>query len=300
MQEPFIKNYSINDVVKIIGDKPQLYTDLHVHISKNNFDETPFLAPFRSGNYTFLLILKGFIKLKLNLIKHTLESSEMIVVKPQTVSQITEISKDLEIISVSFTVDFIFKILLKKAEFDAIDFLTANSYPKLKLLNGEKETSIVLSKLLAKNNNADALLLPFRNEIIMHSFGLLLYHYGAIFKREYPNLEAHLNRKQQLTLQFLTILNDHFKNERSVKFYADCMHLTAAHLSKVLKEVSDKTASQLIDDAVIMEAKLLLSNPLLSISEVANELKFSNLSFFGKYFKKNTGVSPSYFRKNTN
>ncbi|WP_166385006.1 helix-turn-helix domain-containing protein [Polaribacter sp. 11A2H] len=288
----------MNDVVEIIGDKPQLYTDLHVHLSKNNFDKTPFSAPFRAGNYTFLLITKGAIKLQLNLITYTLKTSEMIVVKPQTVSQIIEVSDNLEIISVSFTVDFIFKILLKKSEFDAIDFITANNFPKLKLLEQEKETSIVLSKLLAKNNNADELLLPFRNEIIMHSFGLLLYHYGAIFKREHPNLEAHLNRQQQLTLQFLAILNDHFKNERSVKFYADRMHLTSAHLSKVLKEVSDKTAGQLIDDTVIMEAKLLLSNPLLSISQVANELKFSNLSFFGKYFKKNTGVSPSYFRKN--
>ncbi|MCL7763916.1 helix-turn-helix domain-containing protein [Polaribacter sp. Z014] len=298
MQTPFIKNFTINDVVKIIGDKPQINTDLHIHLSKNNFNETPFLEPFRAGNYTFLLILKGTLKVQLNLITHLLESSEMIVVKPQTVSQIIATSSDLEIIGVSFTVDFIFKILLKKTEFDAIDFLTANSFPKLKLLEEEKETSIILSKLLAKNNNAEALFLPFRNEIIMHSFGLLLYHYGSIFKREHPDLDAHLNRQQQLTLKFLTILNDHFKKERSVNFYADRMHLTSAHLSKVLKEISGKTAGQLIDATVIMEAKLLLSNPLLSVSEVANELNFSNLSFFGKYFKKNTGVSPSYFRKN--
>ncbi|QVY66433.1 AraC family transcriptional regulator [Polaribacter sp. Q13] len=298
MQTPFIKNFTINDVVKIIGDKPQINTDLHIHLSKNNFNETPFLEPFRAGNYTFLLILKGTLKVQLNLITHLLESSEMIVVKPQTVSQIIATSSDLEIIGVSFTVDFIFKILLKKTEFDAIDFLTANSFPKLKLLEEEKETSIILSKLLAKNNNAEALSLPFRNEIIMHSFGLLLYHYGSIFKREHPDLDAHLNRQQQLTLKFLTILNDHFKKERSVNFYADRMNLTSAHLSKVLKEISGKTAGQLIDATVIMEAKLLLSNPLLSVSEVANELNFSNLSFFGKYFKKNTGVSPSYFRKN--
>ena len=135
------------------------------------------------------------------------------------------------------------------------------------------------------------------NEIMMHSFGLLLYHYGAIFKREYPNLEANLSRQQELTLRFLTILNDNFKNERTVTFYADTMCLTSGHLSKVLKEVSGKTAGQLIDDTVIMEAKLLLSNPLLSISQIADELKFCDQSFFGKYFKKNTGLSPSKFRK---
>ncbi|OAD40796.1 helix-turn-helix domain-containing protein [Polaribacter atrinae] len=296
MQTSFIKNYTINDIVDLLGDKPQKNSDLHIHLSKNNFDETPFIAPFRAGNYTFLLIVKGRFKVQLNLITQTLHASEMIIIKPQTVVQIIETSTDLEIIGVSFTLDFIFKILLNKNEFDGIDFLTANSYPKLKLDAEEQETSVLLSKLLAQNNDAETSDMPFRDEIIMHSFGLLLYHYGAIFKREHPNLDAHLSRQQEITLRFFKKLNNHFKNERSVKFYADSMFLTPGHLSKVLKEVSGKTAGQLIDDAVIMEAKLLLSNPLLSISQIANDLKFSDPSFFGKFFKKKTGLSPSKFK----
>ncbi|PQJ72998.1 helix-turn-helix domain-containing protein [Polaribacter butkevichii] len=299
MQTPSIKNYTINDIVDLLGDKPQKDSDLHIHLSKNNFDETPFIEPFRAGNYTFLLILKGTFKVQLNLITHILQAGEMITIKPQTVLQIVETSHNLEIIGVSFTIDFIFKILLNKNEFKGVDFLTANSYPKLKLTKEEEATSVLLSKLLAKNNDAGTTDMPYRNEIIMHSFGLLLYHYGAIFKREHPNLDAHLSRQQEITLRFLKKLNDHFKNERSVKFYAESMFLTPGHLSKVLKDVSGKTAGQLIDDAVIMEAKLLLSNPLLSISQIANELKFSDQSFFGKYFKKNTGLSPSKFRKIT-
>jgi len=297
LQNSFIKNYTINNIVDLLGDKPQKNSDLHIHLSKNNFDETPFIEPFRAGNYTFLLIVKGHFKVQLNLITQTLEASEMIIIKPQTVVQIIETSTDLEIIGVSFTIDFIFKILLNNNEFDGIDFLTANSYPKLKLDTEEQETSILLSKLLAKNNDAETSDMPFRDEIIMHSFGLLLYHYGAIFKREHPNLDAHLSRQQEIALRFFKKLNDHFKNERSVKFYADSMFLTPGHLSKVLKEVSGKTAGQLIDDAVIMEAKLLLSNPLLSISQIANDLKFSDPSFFGKFFKKKTGFSPSKFKK---
>lgn len=297
MQNSFIKNYTINNIVDLLGDKPQKNSDLHIHLSKNNFDETPFIEPFRAGNYTFLLIVKGHFKVQLNLITQTLEASEMIIIKPQTVVQIIETSTDLEIIGVSFTIDFIFKILLNNNEFNGIDFLTANSYPKLKLDTEEQETSILLSKLLAKNNDAETSDMPFRDEIIMHSFGLLLYHYGAIFKREHPNLDAHLSRQQEIALRFFKKLNDHFKNERSVKFYADSMFLTPGHLSKVLKEVSGKTAGQLIDDAVIMEAKLLLSNPLLSISQIANDLKFSDPSFFGKFFKKKTGFSPSKFKK---
>jgi len=102
-----------------------------------------------------------------------------------------------------------------------------------------------------------------------------------------------------LTIRFFKILNTNFKNERSVQFYADQLCLTAGYLSKTLKEVTGKTASQLIDDTVIMEAKLLLKDSLRSVTEVAEDLKFSNASFFGKFFKKHTGFSPTEFRKNT-
>ena len=98
-------------------------------------------------------------------------------------------------------------------------------------------------------------------------------------------------------MEALLILNENFKTERSVQFYADTLYMTSGHLSKVLKQVSGKTAGQLIDDAVIMEAKILLAAPELTVAQVANELQFSDQSFFGKYFKKHTGLPPSKFRR---
>lgn len=297
MQKPFIKNYTINDIVEILGDIPQKNGGLHIHLSKNNFKEIPLTYPFRSDNYAFLLVINGELKVQLNLISHTLKSCEMIAIKPQTVSQIIEMSSGLEIISISFTIDFLFKNSFKKNEFNSLDLFTVNNIPKLKLSKEEKNTSVILSKLLAKNNNVTTVNMPFRTEIVIHTFGLLLYLYGSILKKKYPNLEADLSRQEELTLRFLKILNENLKNERSVQFYADVLCVTSGHLSKVLKEVSGKTASKLIDNAVIMEAKILLKSPELTIAQITNELQFSNQSFFGKYFKKHTGFSPSKFRK---
>ena len=296
MQTPLIKNHTINDIVEILGDAPQEDNGLHVYLSKNRFEEIPLTYPFRGNNYAFLLVVNGKLRIQLNLITYTVKRREMVAIKPQTVTQILEMTDDLEIVGVSFTVDFILKNSFKKIELDALDFFTANNIPKLKLSKEEKKTSVMLSKLLAKNNNANAIDTPFRNEIIIHTFGLLMYHYASIFKREHPNLEANLSRQEELTLRFLKILNENFKKERSVHFYADVLCVTSGHLSKVLKEVSGKTAGQLIDDVVIMEAKILLGNPESTISQVTNELQFSNQSFFGKYFKKHTGFSPSNFR----
>ena len=297
MTANYIKKHTISDIIQILGDSHQAY-GLHIHLSKNKFKKIPFSYPFRGDNYVFLLVLTGAIKVQLNLITYKIESNETVTIKPQTVIHILEMSDDLEIIGVSFTVNFILKNSFNKIELDAFDFFTAAGIPKLKLSDEEKNTSIILSELLAKYNTSKAIDIPFRNEIISHTLGLLLYHHASIFKREHPNLEAELSRQEELTLRFFKILNENFKSERKVQFYADVLCITSGHLSKVLKEVSGKTANQLIDDTVIMEAKILLTNPSLSISQVTNELQFSDQSFFGKYFKKHTGFSPSKFRKN--
>tara|TARA_R110002050_G_scaffold233063_3_gene368800 strand:+ start:27119 stop:28030 length:912 start_codon:yes stop_codon:yes gene_type:complete len=296
LKKAYIKKHTISDIIEILGDTHQ--TDgLHVHLSKNKFEKIPLSYPFRSDNYAFLLVVSGTIKIQLNLITYTLESNEMISIKSQTITHFLEMSNNLEIIGISFTVDFILKNSFKKTDLNALGFFTSNSIPKLKLLKDEMKTSVSLSKLLEKNNSFSSQKVFFKEEIINYTFGLLMYHYASIYRNTYPNLDANLTRQEELILRFLNILNENLKKERTVQFYADVLCITSGHLSKVLKKVSGKTANQLIDEAVIMEAKILLGNPSLSIAEVTHELQFSDQSFFGKYFKKHTGFSPSEFRK---
>lgn len=72
--------------------------------------------------------------------------------------------------------------------------------------------------------------------------------------------------------------------------------LNTGHLAKVLKEVTGKTTVELINDAILFEAKVLLSTSELSISPIASELDFMEQSIFGKFFKRHTGTSPSQYR----
>ncbi|MDM8174887.1 helix-turn-helix domain-containing protein [Olivibacter sp. 47] len=98
-------------------------------------------------------------------------------------------------------------------------------------------------------------------------------------------------------LRFTKLVADNFKEERSVDFYAKKLFITPKYLSEVTKDVSGKTASAIIAEMVIMEAKSLLSIPSLTVIEVADFLNFSDMSFFGKYFKRYTGVNPTSYRK---
>lgn len=104
------------------------------------------------------------------------------------------------------------------------------------------------------------------------------------------------NRREEYFAKFITLLSENFKRERAVGFYAEQMCVTPKYLSLLIKDFSGKSAAEWIDSYVIIEAKTLLRYSTMSIQEVAYELNFSSQSFFGKYFKHLTGMSPSEYK----
>ena len=118
--------------------------------------------------------------------------------------------------------------------------------------------------------------------------------------RVQPDQSGVQNRAYAIFDQFIRLLSQHFKQERSVEWYSNEMCLTPKHLSEVVKQVSGKTAGQWITTMVIIEIKNLLKHTTLSIKDIAQDMNFPNQSFLGKYFKNVEGISPSDFRKGDN
>ena len=78
--------------------------------------------------------------------------------------------------------------------------------------------------------------------------------------------------------------------------YAEAMHLTLPHLSSTIKQASDKTAGDLITDAILTDAKAQLRLTTLQIKEIAISLGFENVAFFNRFFKSHTGLTPKAYR----
>ena len=97
--------------------------------------------------------------------------------------------------------------------------------------------------------------------------------------------------------EFMLLLGQHFKQERSVGFYADKMHLSPKYFTTLIKRSSGQTAAEWINHYVILEAKNLLKYSTMNVQEIAYSLNFPNQSFFGKYFKHHTGMTPSEYKK---
>ncbi len=106
-----------------------------------------------------------------------------------------------------------------------------------------------------------------------------------------------LSRKEELFEQFLQLLFEHCKEQHVVTFYAEKLFITPQYLSLILKELTGKSANKWIDDALIVEAKILLKAPQATVQQVADMLHFSDQSTFGKFFKKHMGISPMEYRK---
>ncbi|MBD0776939.1 AraC family transcriptional regulator [Maribacter sp. ANRC-HE7] len=293
MEEELIKKLSLDDFIQIMGEEPQS-EGLHVFISKN-FTQIPVTYPFRNLGNDILFVEKGNLKVSINLMIHTLKKNESIAVAQKSVIQILEISDDLSVININFSTKFIVDNFFKSNSIDAFGYFTHTNAPKLKLGKQEGKMFKIMARILKDNNKKELAL--FKEDIIRNTFGVIAYTYADIFKRTYPDLKVELTRQEELTIRFWNILQENVKIERSVQFYADTLNVTTGHLSKTLKEVSGKTASQLIEAAVIIEARLLLQDPKLSIAQIAEELSFPDQSFFGKYFKKQIGLSPSAYRK---
>ena len=100
----------------------------------------------------------------------------------------------------------------------------------------------------------------------------------------------------RLTEKFLSLVQQHFKKERFLDFYATKLEVSTKHLSRTVKDATGSSAVDWIDRFVILEAKVLLKSTTMSIQQISDELNFNSQSFFGKYFKKHTGRSPKDFR----
>lgn len=146
--------------------------------------------------------------------------------------------------------------------------------------------------LLKSRYEADAQAIIIR--FILSAFTLEL---NRIFTAREKSDRSKISRQEDILWKFLTLLKQYHKEERTVNFYANKMCISPKHLSSVIKQMSHKTAHEIIADFVTMTAKRLLKSTTMSIQEISDELNFANQSFFGKFFKQNTGQSPSAYRR---
>lgn len=106
-----------------------------------------------------------------------------------------------------------------------------------------------------------------------------------------------LSYNQTLLKNYQKLIEQHYADIKLPKDYAELLYITPNHLNAVCKDLLDLSAGELIRNRTLLEAKRLLTNPQLNISDISLRLNFSDNSYFTKFFKKTEGVTPEEFRK---
>ena len=124
-----------------------------------------------------------------------------------------------------------------------------------------------------------------------------LMEYAFLFTEQLLHADATPSHKRQVLITFLLALNQEYKQHRAVQYYADKQALTPRHFADIIKQESGYTPMEWINMVTINQAKHLLRQPNMLVKQVADELGFPEQFTFRKYFKTNTGISPTEYSK---
>lgn len=279
------------EVVKEITSADTITADFAIF---NHLANVPlFDYPNRLDCVMLSLCISGWMEVGIDLERHVLKPGQLAVMRPNQILQLFNVSGDF---SGRFIV--LSRKFLEEAQIDIRNmlpiFLYFKNNPITDLNRTEIATILEYHSLLQKKTQLKDPL--FRKNVAQHLFHALFYEVNLFFSEHYINTSQSKTRKDELFERFMKEVSEHYKEERSVSFYADRMCLTPKYLSSAIKEISGKLASEWIDECVILEAKTLLKSSDKSIQQIAGELHFANQSFFGKYFKQHTGISPSQYK----
>jgi AraC family transcriptional activator of pobA len=286
-------------IVLVSKNSKYRHLGLQVYIFESVTSKIAFGGLFMLDWFSILVVNSGSLSMAINNREVSLFENELIVIPTRSSCEVLIISNPLQICLLSFTSDFAFENSIRRPYIGYFEFFISKLSSKIFLKNKEVVLLVDLfillnSKVLRSSTHI------FKNEIILFSFNLLLYELAGIYHKSTWYITVKHSRKEKLVLQFFKILEMNCKQEHSVKFYADTLGVTTDHLSKTVKQVTEKTAKQFIDQAIVLEAKILLHNNHLTILDISEELQFGNSSFFSTFFKRHTSLSPSEYRLRLN
>lgn len=248
------------------------------------------LEPVKFTAGANVLVTRGECDVEINLIRYHVKAPALVIIKPEQI-----------LVSKSATPDFSasFMVLSKNIFETLYMYISAtplysviSQNPVMEIPDEDLEAYLAfystLESLVKRKEN------PYLTNMLLHSILAFFFSHG--YKSFNQRLSASPTSASRLTEKFFRLVQENFKKERFLDFYADKLGITTKHLSRTVKTQTGYTAVGWIERYVVLEAKVLLKSSNLNISQIADELNFKSQSFFGKYFKKCTGMSPKQYR----
>lgn len=280
-------NYDINlpaDLETIVSQDFYIMDNVTVDMFKALCDPVKFEVT------TWIVIKKGSCRGEINLLSHTINAPSIATFNPQNMLLVEQVSDDFEATVICMSKRFIDNLFVFFS--DTTLYTKYNRQPVLEI------PPILMPKVMEYVEDCNEIVADTGNP---YAYRALVFETAAfIFK----TLSKCYDRDRQqscsscsrITSRFLALLQEHFKTSRQLDFYAEKLCITPKHLSRSVKQQTGYTAIEWIERFVVLEAKIMLKSTDLNVQQIADALNFATQSFFGKYFKKVTGLTPKQFR----
>lgn len=250
--------------------------------------------PRRNMGLIVGLCLQGNFHYSADTVEHNVCAGEALIIHEGQVVNNYWSSNDVSGIEIMMSYDFFHEIVKGIHELSSL-FLFSRSHPVFMLQPNEIEDAIDYFKIIKKkvDNNVK----HFRRDEVKMLVSAMIYDLCNIVYRIQLSTNKKQTRAEAIFTDFIRLVEQNYKSERRVGWYAHKMCITAKYLSETVKQVSHRTPNDWIDNYVVMELRVQLKNTTKSIKEIAQDMCFPNQSFMGKYFKEHVGMSPMAYRK---
>lgn len=251
------------------------------------------LRPYHVCGLCLVLCRKGSFCFRLNGRNFTAREGETLFVPENAILEVTGHTEDIVVHIFTYRIEPIRGIMGN---------LALSMYPYTELSaetcyvwhTGEEEELLRYIALLDNTlSHGSELFNSFEQKLLLIG---LTYRLCGIYSRKLVNRRDTVGHKDETFIRLVGLIEQHYRRERGVEFYADKLCLSPKYLSNLSKSVSGYTVQELVFKAIVREAISQLKNTQKTVLEISEELNFPNPSYFGTFFKKQTGMSPMQMR----
>lgn len=240
------------------------------------------------------LCVHGTISYTSNTVPQTAQANDVLIVSEGQVVGNFVMSDDFSGIAIMLSYNMYHEIIQGIHELSSL-FLFTRTHPVFRLLPNESQEVIRYFNFIKEK--VDDHYHHFRRDVARSLITTMIYDLDNALYRIQQAKEQKLTRAEIIFTKFIQLVEQNYKSERRVTWYAEQLCITAKYLSETVKNVSRRTPSDWIDNYVIIELRVQLMNTSKSVKEIAHDMNFPSQSFLGKYFKEHTGQSPTSYRK---
>lgn len=246
--------------------------------------------------YKIVFIEQGGVEILVNGEVFEVTSFSIYFIAPNQITALKSYQPSTTGYCIRFDADFFLLCLKNQVKLSFFPFFQLDKHPVLSL---DHSGWCDIEHLVLKLKNEYERRISFNDEVLVKLYlNILLIELERQYKTENAAIfKVALSRKHQITSKFQQLVEDNFLTLRKVSDYSDSLTMATNYLNDVVKETTGHSASELIQNRLLIEAKAMLLQTELTISEIAAKLHFNDNSYFCRFFKRHTGESPQEFRK---